>query len=216
MSKKLQIQELDPNSLVPNAWNTNVVSPDNERKLTESLKRFGFFKPILARVTPDGELEVIGGEHRWMAAKTLGYATVPVVNLGPLDDKTAKEISLVDNGRYGNDDALQLAELLSELGNVDDLTSFMPYESADMEKLFSAVTVALDDLELDEADEQPAPAAATKPKQEFQVMRFKVPIDDVRTIQNLIEQIMKEQKLNDKDSMLNAGMALVHLIQNSK
>jgi ParB-like chromosome segregation protein Spo0J len=213
-NKNLRIDNLDPNLLQANPWNTNVFSPDAERKLTESLKRFGFFKPVLVRELPNGSLEVIGGEHRWQASLSLKYATVPVVNLGRIDDKTAKEISLVDNGRYGNDDALGLAELLGELGDVAELASFMPFETADMERLFSSVQVALDDLELGDEDEKPVTPTQLKPRQEFQIMRFKVPIDDAAKVQDAIDKIMKQQKFTEDDSLTNAGHALVHLINN--
>ena len=208
----IQITNVDPHLLRANRWNTNVGSPDNERKLQESLKRFGLFKPILARTLSDGSLEVIGGEHRWQAAVSLGYTTVPVVNLGQIEDKKAKEISLVDNGRYGNDDALELADLLSEIGADTDITTFMPYDSTEMERLFASVQTALDDLEIDEDDLPPPVSAAAKPRQEFQIMRFKVPVDDVAKIQDVIDRIMKEQRFTEEDSLTNAGHALVHLV----
>lgn len=216
--KKLKIEELDPRELVANSYNVNVMSPDNEQKLAESLKRYseqfqgGFFKPLLVRELDDGSKEVIGGEHRWQAAISLGEQSVPVINLGKLDDKTAKEISLVDNGRYGNDDALRLTDLLGELGDADELLSFMPYDSADMEKLFASVQIDLDDLEMGDDETKPPPTPPAKTRQEFQMMHFKVPIDDVAKVQDAINRVMKTQKLDKGDSLLNAGVALVHLV----
>lgn len=63
---------------------------------------------------------------------------MPVINLGKISDKKAKEIGLVDNGRYGADDTLRLAELLEELGDMKELSSFMPYDSGELESIFSA------------------------------------------------------------------------------
>lgn len=208
----LKIDNLDPKTLRANPWNTNVVSPDNERKLAESIKRFGFFKPILAREV-NGQLEVIGGEHRWQAALSLGETTVPVVNLGAIDDQKAKEISLVDNGRYGQDDTLQLANLLEELGDTSELVEFMPWDNAELESIFSSVSIALDELELSDEDEKPPVLPKTKPVQSFQVMRFKVPVEDAEKVAKRIEAIMKEQKYTEDDSLTNAGLALVHLCQ---
>lgn len=211
--KKLQIDEIDPKRLRRNPWNTNVVSPANEAKLAESIKRLGFFKPILARELPSGELEVLGGEHRWQAALTEGHVSVPVVNLGRIDDKKAKEISLVDNGRYGQDDALQLAQLLESLGDSADLAKFMPYDDKELESIFASVSIDIDDLELSDEDAVPPPLPPTKQVQEFQIMRFKVPVADVDAVKDRIEQIMKAQKLTEDDSLTNAGLALVHLCQ---
>lgn len=215
MAANLKIDNVDPARLRANTWNTNVVSPDNEKKLAESIKRFGFFKPILVRETDTG-LEVLGGEHRWQAAMAAAMVTVPVINLGKLDDKTAKEMSIVDNGRYGNDDTLQLAQLLESLGDASDLVSFMPYDDKELESIFSSVSIAVDDLELDDDDEKVQPLPSHRKVQEFQVMHFKVPVGDVGMIKDTIEQVMKTQKFTDNDSLTNAGMALVHICKNNK
>lgn len=211
MTKRLRIDDVDPNLLSKNPWNTNVVSPDNDEKLSSSIDRLGFFKPIIVRETPAGRLEVLGGEHRWQHAIAKGLPTVPVTNLGPIDDKTAKEISLVDNGRYGQDDTLKLAALLDSIGDPQDLSTFMPYSSADLEMIFSSVTVSLDDLELDDDDDRAPAPTSTKKVQEFQFMKFKVPIDDAATVKAKIDDIIKTQKYDDHDSLANAGMALVDL-----
>lgn len=212
MSRSLQITHVDPKLLKESGWNVNIVSPDNEAKIKNSLDRFGFFKPILVRETPAG-LQIIGGEHRWAVALREGYDEVPVINLGAIDDTQAKEISLVDNGRFGHDDILQLGELLSSIGDISDLQTFLPYESGELESMFSSVSIALDDLELGEEDEKPPVLPAAKPAQEFQMMRFKVPVGDAEMVQKRIDKIMKTQKFTEEDSLTNAGHALVHLCQ---
>lgn len=213
MSINPQVTLLSPDSLVPNPWNTNVVSPDNEAKLEESIKRFGMFKPVVVRELVDGTLQIIGGEHRAGAAKRMGIKQIPVVNLGRIDDNKAKEISLVDNGRYGADDTLQLAELLEGLGNADELASFMPYSETDLASIFSSVNIALDDLDLPDLDENKPVLPKEKPIQTHTVMRFKVPVDDQGWIVDLIEKTMKSQKFTEDDSLTNAGDALVFLLK---
>lgn len=212
---KIKVETLPPERLSPNLWNVNVVAPEQQHKLEASIKRFGMFKPIVVREI-DGALEIIGGQHRWEAAKSLGMTEVPVVNLGRLNDKKAKEISLVDNSRYGADDTLQLAELLEDIGvNAEELASFMPYSESDFASIFSSVNISLDDLDLSGDDEVPV-SAAPKPAQTHQVVRFKIPVDDVGTVTDLIERTMKEQRYTDEDSLSNAGNALVHLLSQLK
>lgn len=213
MKRSPEFHEVDPTLLVPNPWNSNVVSPDNEAKLDASIKRFGMFKPIVVREMQDGSFQILGGEHRVDAAKRLGAKKVPVVNLGDIDDDKAKEISLVDNGRYGTDDALQLAELLEGLDNTEELVSFMPYSEADLASIFSSVNIALDDLDIPDADELAPSPSSEKPIQTHQIMRFKVPVDDVAEITDQIERTMKVQKFSESDSLTNAGDALVYLLK---
>lgn len=214
-NNKIKVETLAPERLSPNLWNVNVVAPEQQHKLEASIKRFGMFKPIVVREI-DGALEIIGGQHRWEAAKSLGMTEVPVVNLGRVNDKKAKEISLVDNSRYGADDTLQLAELLEDIGvGTEELASFMPYSESDFASIFSSVNISLDDLDLSSDDEVPI-SSAPKPAQTHQVVRFKVPVDDVATVTDMIERTMKEQRYTDEDSLSNAGNALVHLLSQLK
>lgn len=118
------------------------------------------FKPIVVRTLASGELEILCGEHRRNSAIRLCMATVPVVSLGLVDDKRAKEIGIVDNGRYGNDDTLQLAQLLESLGTPEELAAFMPYSDTDFDSIFSSVTIALDDLDLPDDDGAPPSVTA--------------------------------------------------------
>lgn len=204
--------EIDPRSLKPNPWNTNVVSPENDLKIEASIKRFGLFKPIIVRELPSGDLEILGGEHRAKAAQRMGIKKVPIMNLGIISDDKAKEIGLVDNGRYGEDDTLQLSELLQSLGDSDDLLSFLPYTDEDMSSIFSSSSIALDELELPD-DDSSIPELPTAPvTPTHQLMRFKVPIADAAKITVLIEKTMKEQGYTMEDSYANAGNALVHLL----
>jgi ParB family chromosome partitioning protein len=206
----------DPASLKPNPWNTNVVSPDNEAKLDQSIRRLGMFKPVVARELADGSLQIIGGEHRAAAAVRLKLAKIPVINLGKIDDAKAKEIGLVDNGRYGADNTLQLAELLDSLGSADELASFMPYSEGDIASIFSSVNIALDDLDLPDVDDTATTSPKEKPSQTHQIMRFKVPVEDIDDVTALIEKTMKVQKFTESDSLTNAGDALVYLLKASQ
>lgn len=207
-----QLLQLPPESLHPNPWNTNIVPPDGEAKIDASVKRFGMFKPIIVREV-GGQYQIIGGAHRRDSAIRLGMASVPVINLGPIDDVRAKEIGLVDNGRYGNDDTIALAQLLEELGSPAELGEFLPYSDTDFASIFSSVNIALDDLDLPDDDG----AAPALPKvslpQTHQLMRYKVPVDDAATVTEAIAKVMKSQGFTEEDSLSNAGNALVYLIR---
>ena len=212
-SQSLVIQNVPVDELRPNPWNTNHVSPENESKIEESLNRYGFIRPLIVRASEDG-FEILGGQHRWQVAARMGFETVPVIDLGNIDDKTAKEIGLVDNGRYGEDDTLALADLLKELGDVSELSSFLPYTGSDFEQIFAASDIDLEELGLPETkssdsleDIMNAPAPTS------QIMRFKVPLGDAPFIEKMIETAMKSQGFTGGDSLANAGDALVYLLR---
>lgn len=189
------------------------MSPDNEAKLDESLKRFGVFKPILVRETASG-LEILGGQHRWEAAKRLGHKQVPVINLGKIDESTAKEVGLVDNGRYGVDDADQLASLLKDLGKASELASFLPYSDKELDVIFKTEALDFDALDIDGDDEIELKPTEVSVGPSHQIMRFKVPVEDAEWISSLIQKVVKTQGLSESDSLTNAGDALVHILKN--
>jgi site-specific DNA-methyltransferase (adenine-specific) len=83
------------------------------KKVAESIRRFGFASPILAR-RADGEL--IAGHTRLAAAKLLGIDQVPVRYLD-LDPADAHLLALADNklGEIAEWDDAQLLELLGDL-----------------------------------------------------------------------------------------------------
>lgn len=207
---------VNPALLRPNPWNTNVVPPENEAKLENSIKRFGMFKPIVVRSMANGDLQILGGQHRATIAARLQMQEVPIINLGPIDDTKAKEIGLVDNGRFGQDDTLRLAELLGGLATADELTSILPMSDEDLSAIFSSVSIDLDDLDLPDEGGAPPTLPTKKLEQTHQIMRFKVPVDDVATITEQIEQVMKVQGFTTSDSLTNAGDALVHIIKAAK
>ncbi len=213
--KNLSVEMADPTTLAPNPWNSNVVPPDNEAKLEESIKRFGMFKPVIVREI-DGGLQIIGGEHRATAAIRLKMGSIPIINLGRISEKKAKEIGLIDNGRYGDDNVIQLAKVLEDIGTVEEIAEYMPYTTTDLTSIFSTVNIELDSLELPEEEDQLPSLPSTPKVQTHQIMRFKVPVDDANTISELIEKTMKTQKFTQGDSLENAGDALVFLLRQGK
>lgn len=220
-----RFETLDPRLVQPSPWNANVVSHENEEKLRASIERHGMFKPILVREiypSPVGRgdetptIECIGGWHRCEQAIELGYTEVPAINLGPIDDEKAKEISLADNARYGIDDTLKLSELLGELDS-SAIEAIMPWTSRDIAALTASLSVDIDDLDLDEpviddSDEEPEEAPAPKTVKTHQNLRFRNSVQDAARIAALINKTMQEQGFTKEDDLTNAGDALAFLL----
>lgn len=204
---------VNPKVLTSNPWNTNSCSPELEKKLDASVSKLDMFKPIVVRTLADGTLQILGGQHRVESAIRVGLGKVPIFNLGTITDKKAKEIGLVDNARYGADDTVALARLLEELGSVEDITAFMPFSDADMSSIFSSMEIDLDSLDMTEEDLLPkTPEPSSTKLQTHQTMRFRVPTEDVQNVSDKLEKIMKLQGFDEKDSLINAGDALVWLL----
>lgn len=79
-------------------------------ELAESIKKNGILQPILVRKLKDGNFyEIIAGERRFRAAKTIGLKTVPVI-VKDLDDKQSLELALIENIQRENLTAIEEAE----------------------------------------------------------------------------------------------------------
>ncbi|HCB3859403.1 TPA: ParB N-terminal domain-containing protein, partial [Escherichia coli] len=136
-------------NLRPNTWNTNSVGAQNFEKLKGSIEKLGFFKPILARELEDGFFEILGGEHRWRAAIEQGISTVPVLSVGKISDVVAKQMSLVDNERYGEDDQIALQRFIEEIQSELDyqLSEIAPYDDEISMVLAKEAAIDLEALE---------------------------------------------------------------------
>src|SRR5437868_2559191 len=103
---------LSVTELVP--WEKNPRKNDAAvAKVAESIQRFGFGAPLLARAE---DKQVIAGHTRLLAAKKLGLTHVPV-RLLDLDPADAKLLALADNrlGELAEWDDEALARVLADL-----------------------------------------------------------------------------------------------------
>lgn len=189
---------ISPSELRHNSWNTNRMDAENFNKLKKSLKSLGAFKPIIVRETKHG-LEVLGGAHRLDAARELGFPTVPIFNLGNIDDDRAKEISLVDNTRYGQDDAVALSKLLDS------------FETDLLEEILPETTVELPDTDdiLAKLDED---MKAIKDEEEtHKVLKFRLSVEDAEEVEAVLSKIAAKFEYRYPDGYSNYSEALHHL-----
>src|SRR6266540_2619202 len=113
----LTIEQVAIDDLRPDPANPRRISEAELEALTRSLKEFGFVLPVLARRE---DKTVIGGHQRLIAARRLGYKTVPVTFL----DLTVEQARLLNvglNKTSGSWDNELLARLLADLNQAPDL-----------------------------------------------------------------------------------------------
>lgn len=91
MVGEVLLAQVHPN---PNQPRTNF-KPEEIEELANSIKRHGLLQPILVRKTGDG-YEIIAGERRWQACRSLGMETIPV-RFWLADDTEAFAAALVEN-----------------------------------------------------------------------------------------------------------------------
>ncbi len=107
----LTIEHVPIETLRVDPFNPRRISEDEMEALTRSIREFGFVQPVVAR-REDGS--IVGGHQRLVAARKLGYKTVPVVFVD-LPPEQARVLNLALNKISGEWDEELLAQLLADL-----------------------------------------------------------------------------------------------------
>jgi DNA modification methylase len=113
----IQIEQVPIGELRPDPANPRRISDAELEALTRSIREFGFLDPVIARKE---DRTVIGGHQRLLAARRLGYKTVPTV-LVDLSLEQARLLNIALNKIGGSFDQELLARLLSELNEVPNV-----------------------------------------------------------------------------------------------
>jgi DNA modification methylase len=134
--QQIQIEQLPIGDLRPDPANPRWISDQELETLTRSISEFGLIDPIIARRE---DKMVIGGHQRLLAARKLGYKTVPVV----LTDLTVEQAHLLNialNKISGSFDQELLARLLKELQEVPNIDlSLSGFEDDELKKLLKSL-----------------------------------------------------------------------------
>lgn len=113
MARAIEMWSVD--RLVPYERNPRTHSPDQVRRIADSIEQFGFTSPLLV----DSKDGIIAGHGRLLAARLLGLPEVPVIVLDYLTDAQRRAYVIADNKLAelaGWDDEL-LAQELAALSN---------------------------------------------------------------------------------------------------
>ena len=123
--KSVKLSEIFPYYNNPRD-NTNAVEPTKE-----SIKRFGFVKPILV----DKAGVIIAGHTRYIAAYQLGMEFVPVV-YSDMDDEMAKKYRILDN-KLAEKSSFDEDKLLEELRNMKVPTEMQAFFFEDIDQMLN-------------------------------------------------------------------------------
>lgn len=124
-----------PSTLHPWSQNPTKDDPASVRRVADSIKRFGFGAPLVAR---RANSEVIAGHTRLRAAKQLGLELVPVRYLD-ISEADAHALALADNrlAELTLRNAGLLAEVLQSMPSVDQLVA--GYKQADIDQMIETL-----------------------------------------------------------------------------
>ena len=115
-SPPLQIEYRPIGDLIPYARNARTHDEAQVALIAGSIREFGFTNPVLV----DGANGIIAGHGRVMAARKLGLAEVPVIELSHLSEAQKRAYVLADN-KLGERAGWDLEMLALEVGDLQSL-----------------------------------------------------------------------------------------------
>ena len=121
METKLKVEQAKTADLLPYAHNAKEHPEWQVDQIAASIEQFGFNDPVGVWTNHDGQLEIVEGHGRVLAAKALGIEKLPIIRLDHLDDEGRRAYTHVHNvltEETGFDWAVQ-AEDLKELAAFD-------------------------------------------------------------------------------------------------
>jgi DNA modification methylase len=116
-STALEVTYLPTTSLKPHPQNPRVHTDKQVGQIAQSIEAFGFNVPILV----DDRQNVVGGHGRLLAARKLGWNTVPVIKLNHLTESQYSAFLIADNRLTENSswDERLLGEQLKVLSELE-------------------------------------------------------------------------------------------------
>lgn len=122
-----QVLDIHVDAIVPNSDNVNEISEDDLKKLCEHISEVGFVAPIQVVPMSEDQYIILGGEHRWRAAKAVGMTYVPAVVLtdakwtdSDLFDLSAFKLNNI-HGSQNPEKFMRLYERLAQKFGADSL-----------------------------------------------------------------------------------------------
>lgn len=142
-----QILDVPIEDVKPNPWNYNQQSDFIFEKLGESLVTFGFTEPLTVRSSNEnGKLkdddgkpfyQIVGGEHRWKKAKSLGMKIIRVNDIGYMKDDDLRMFMIILNETKGRPNQDALSSIIADLSKRQVDLSVLPFEASELESLAS-------------------------------------------------------------------------------
>lgn len=119
--------------LIPYVRNARTHSPAQVALIAGSIREYGFTNPVLV----DGANGIIAGHGRVMAARQLGLATVPVIELAHLTEAQKRAYILADNklAEQAGWDNEMLALEVGELAELGIDLSMLGFEARELDAL---------------------------------------------------------------------------------
>lgn len=119
--KDKQVQDLELDKITPNRYQPrHTFSDESIQELAQTIDEEGLLQPIIVREDGDN-YEIIAGERRFRAVKSLGWEKIPAI-VNNMDDDKAASLAVIENLQRENLNPIDEAQAYKSLMDLNDLT----------------------------------------------------------------------------------------------
>lgn len=106
--------------LTPHPKNPNKHTSLNIQEITASIEQFGYIDPIICRKLEKDSYQILAGEGRWIALKSMGKTTAPII-VAELSEAQGLQYMIASNEipRSSELDPAVFAQNLQEIADLD-------------------------------------------------------------------------------------------------
>ena len=187
--KPENVKKVKIDKITPNTWNPKPADPPEMEYIKKSLQQNGYATPILVR-RKDGGYEIIDGQHRFLAAKELGYKELYIYDAGEVSDEDAKAMTIWMQTQVKFDES-ELAPLVMEL---NDLSIELPYNDLEIEGFRNLAT-----FDFEEAWKDQTPI--DEPKKDEEILTIKMTLEQFEIVNNSIEKVKSEYGVKEGEAL---------------
>ncbi|MHC4401043.1 MAG: ParB/RepB/Spo0J family partition protein [Planctomycetota bacterium] len=140
--ERVTVEYVPIDSIKPNEYNPNRQADREFQMLKKSIQADGFTQPVLVHRQTR---EIIDGEHRWHAAKELGYEEIPVI-FTEMTREQMRIATLRHNRARGSeipDLTAQVIEELEELGALEETKQELLLSDNEIDRMLEEQDAAL-------------------------------------------------------------------------
>jgi len=114
---EIPIDQIHPNPNQPR----QEFEPEALAELASSIEKIGIIQPITLRKTSEGDYQIISGERRWRASKSIGLKSIPAY-IKTAQDDSVMEMALIENIQREDLNAMEIALAYQKLQEIYQLT----------------------------------------------------------------------------------------------
>ncbi|MGM0901542.1 nucleoid occlusion protein [Mesobacillus maritimus] len=196
-----EIKKIPIGDIVPNRFQPRTVFDDEKiEELARTIHTHGVIQPIVLREFEDEKYEIIAGERRWRAMKSLGWDEVPAI-INNLSDAETASVALIENLQREELSPIEEAIAYGKLLEIHSLT-----QEALAQRLGKGQSTVANKLRLLKLPQEVQDALLNKTISERHA-RSLIPLKDTEKQVQLLAEII-EKSLNVKQTEIRVEKLL--------